>query len=68
MLSGQKNLTKLIEVLLYTSLLPTLSPSLVSLADILKLSTSSPEILLSNHSNVVLLAQVKSIFLHFNDF
>ena len=58
MLSGRKNITKLIEVLLYTSLLPILSPSLYSLADILQISTDSPKTLLFNHSNVVLFAQV----------
>ena len=63
MLSSQKNVDKLIEVLFYTSLLPTLSPSLVSVADILNLSTSFRKTLLSNHSNLVLLAQVKKLFL-----
>ena len=61
MLSGRKNITKLIEVLLYTSLLPILSPSLYSLADILQISTDSPKTLLFNHSNVVLFAQVTTL-------
>ena len=61
MLSGRKNITKLIEVLLYTSLLPVLSPSLYSLADILQISTDSPKTLLFNHSNVVLFAQVTTL-------
>ena len=58
MLSGHKMVTELVEVVWYTSLLPTLSPSLYSMADVLNPSTCPPETLLSPHSNAVLTAQV----------
>ena len=58
LLSGHKMLTELVEVLFYTSLLPILSPSLPSMADVLNPATCPPSKLLNPHSNAVLTAQV----------
>ena len=57
MLSAHKMIDQLAEILLYTSLLPGLSPSLASLADLLNPATCPPDRLLSPHSTAVFTAQ-----------
>ena len=60
MLSAHQMTEQLAEILLYTSLLPGLSPSLASLADLLSPATCPPTRLLSPHSTAVFTAQALS--------
>ena len=60
MLSAHQMIEQLAEILLYTSLLPGLSPSLASLADLLNPATCPPSSLLSPHSTAVFTAQALS--------
>ena len=60
MLSAHKIIDQLAEILLYTSLLPGLSPSLASLADLLNPVRCPPAKLLCPHSTAVFTAQALS--------